>query len=209
MNEFQSNPEIKALLFLNNSECLNEKVYDDFLIKNIGSEVKDNGFETPSFCDRKLRLKEINTLISFVRYIANYKKLCFSLLSGNTVTPFIGAFLATDIRYATADMSFSFAHNKYGLHPSGGLPHFLIKQVGYNKAIELMLSEKISAEKALKLGLINKIVPLDTMLENVLKDIKKIIELPSRTLRRTKRLSNYVRNSLDDYYDFEASLWNL
>jgi len=206
LNEYQSNPEIKALLFLNNLECLNEKVYDKFLIKNVGSEIKDNDFETPNFCDRKLRLKEINTLIRFVRYIANYKKLCFSVLSGNVVTPFIGAFLATDIRYATSDMSFSFAHNKYGLHPSGGLPYFLINQLGYNKAIELMLQKGISAEQALDLELINKVFPNENTLELVIKDIEKLIQYSSCSLRRTKELSSFTRNSLSNYFNKETIL---
>ena len=205
----QRDPNIKALLFINTLESFGEKHYDDFIEESIISFNKNKPEENLDFPDCNERFKEYRILNKFIKYLTKYNKLCFIVLSGGIVTPFFSASLAIDLRYATPDMHFILAHNKYGLHPSGGLPHFLIKQVGYNKAIELMLSEKISAEKALNLGLINKIVPVDNMLENVIKDIKRIIKLPSCTLRRTKRLSNYVRDSLDDYYDFEASLWNL
>jgi len=151
----------------------------------------------------------LNILNRFVNYLSNYNKLCFTVLSGGIVTPFFGISMATDIRYATPEMYFSLAHNKYGLHPSGGLPYFLIHRLGYNKAIELMFSERITAEEALELGLINKIVPKENLLDFVINDIEKITKLSSCTLRRTKQLSAYVRNSLSDYFTYESSLLNL
>ena len=205
----QFDPKIKALLFLNNPECYGEKVYDSFLKEFMLSSKENSDFEKSSFCDDQVRLREINTLNRFVRYLAKYKKLCFTVLSGSIVTPFIGASLATDIRYATPEMFFSLAHNKYGLHPSGGLPYFLTHQLGYNKALEIIFSEKITSKEALELGLINKIVPRENLLEFIINEIKKITQFRSCTLRRTKQLSAYVHNSLSDYFKYEGSLLNL
>ncbi len=106
-------------------------------------------------------------------------------------------------------MYYSIAHNKYGLHPSGALPYFLITQLGYNRAMKIMFSENISAQEALNLGLINKIVSAENMLDEVLSDIKKITQFRSCTLRRTKQLSSYVRESLSDYFTYEETLLNL
>ena len=209
LNTLQFDPTIKALLFLNTPECFGEKVYDSFLKENMLSFKESDDFKIPSFCDDKVRLREINILNRFVQYITNYKKLCFTVLSGGIVTPFFGASLATDIRYATPEMFFSFAHNKYGLHPSGGLPYFLIHQLGYNKALEIIFSEKISSKEALELGLINKIVPRENLLEFTINEIEKITQFSNCTLRRTKQLSAYVRNSLSDYFTYEGSLLNL
>ena len=209
LNTLQFDPKIKALLFLNIPECYGEKVYDSFLKENMLSFEERDDFELPSFCDDKVRLREINILNRFVLYLANLKKLCFTVLSGGIVTPFFGASLATDIRYATPEMFFSFAHNKYGLHPSGGLPYFLTHQLGYNKAMEMIFSEKISSKEALELGLINKIVPRENLLEFTINKIEKITQFSSCTIRRTKRLSAYVRNSLSDYFTYEGSLLNL
>ena len=209
LNSLQDNHKIKALLFLNTPECYGEKAYDSFLKKIMLPFNERNGHEVPNFCEKNARLREINILNRFVKYLANYKKLCFTVLSGSIVTPFFGVSLATDIRYATPEMFFSFAHNKYGLHPSGGLPYFLIHQLGYNKAMEIMFLEKISSKEALGLGLINKIVPGENFLELVIEDIEKITQFSSCTIRMTKQLSACVRNSLSDYFTYESSLLNL
>jgi len=163
----------------------------------------------PKLANRNKRFREINVLNRFVDYIANYNKLCFCALTGDIVTPFIGIALATDIRYATPEMNFSLAHNKYGLHPSGALPFFLVQQVGYSKALELILSENITAEQALELGLIKDIIPTENLLDRVIVDIEKITKHRSYTLRKTKMLSAYTRNSLSDYFTYEETLLNL
>lgn len=209
LNSFESDNQIKAVLFQNTPESYGEKVYESFLKENMlpFNELEDS--ELPNFCNKNVRFRELNVLNRLIRYLVDYKKLCFTVLSGSVVTPFFGASLSTDIRYATPEMYYSLAHNKYGLHPSGALPYFLITQLGYNRAMEIMLSGKVSAQEALNLGLINKIISGENMLDLVLADIKKITQLRSCTLRRTKQLSSYVRESLSDYFTYEESLLNL
>ena len=208
LNSFESDNQIKAVLFLNTSECYGEKVYESFLKENMLPFNELEGFEMTDFCNKNVRFRELNILNRFIRYLVNYKKLCFTVLSGSVVTPFFGASLSTDIRYATPEMYYSLAHNKYGLHPSGALPYFLITQLGYNRAMEIMFSEKVSAQEALNLGLINKIVSGKKVLDLVLSDIKKITQNCSCTLRRTKQLSSFVYESLSGYFEYEASLFS-
>ncbi len=203
LDNLGENHKIKALVFSNEPECLGEKAYDKFLNKIMFHEIKNKDSESSNFDDRNLRIKEIIVLNRFVKYISNFRKLCFTVLRGSIVTPFFGLSLATDIRYTTPETYFSLAHNKYGLHPSGGLPYFLVHQLGHNKAIELMFSERISSKEALELGLINKIIPKDNFLDVVVDDIKKITRLNNSVLSSTKRLSSYARNSLSDYLSFE------
>ena len=209
LNTLHSDKQIKALLFLNEPGCFGEKIYDSFLNDIISTEKEGKDLQVSNINDRHKRSVEIYTLNRFVEYLVNFRKICFTVLSGNIVTPFFGVSLATDIRYATPEMNFLLAHNKYALHPSGGLPYFLIQQIGYNKAMEVLLSEQISSEKALELGLINKIVPSDNFLDVVISDIEKVTKFHSCTLRRTKQLAAYTRNSLSDYFEYEGKLLNL
>lgn len=204
LNKLGSNLNIKALLFINEPDCYGEKAYDKFLRNIMFPETKSDNIEMENFYDTKARYREINTLNRFVKYIANYGKLCFTFLTGCIVTPFFGLSLATDIRYATPKTFFSLAHNKYGIHPSGGLPYFLVHELGYTKAIELMFSENISSKKALKLGLINKIVPEDNYLDIIISDIEKFTKFNNSVLTKTKQLSNFSRNSLSEYLEFEG-----
>lgn len=209
LNTFHSDTQIKALLFLNKPGCYGEKIYASFLDEIILTKTEVEDLQVSNINDRHKRSEELYTLNRFVDYLVNYRKICFTVLSGSIVTPFFGVSMAIDIRYATSEMYFSLAHNNYGLHPSGGLPYFLIQQIGYNRAMEVLLSEQISAEKAFELGLINKIVPSVNFLELVINDIEKITNFKSCTLRRTKQLAIYSRNSLSDYFGYERKLLNL
>ena len=209
LDSLNSNANVKGLLFINRPECLGEEVYDRFIKSINADQPNGHNIRTSFEIDKIRRFKEINILDRFVEYISNYNKLCFVVLSGSVVTPFFGLALATDIRYATSEMNFLLSHNNYGLHPSGGLPYFLIKELGYSKALEIMLSEKVSAKKALELGLISKIVPDDDFLDIVIEDIQKLTKHSNDTLRRTKQLSSYARGSMSDYFGYEASIINL
>lgn len=208
LNSFEVDKKISAVLFRNLPESLGESVYETFLKETMLFFESENT-ELPNFRNENLRFRELNILNRFILHLRDYKKLYFSLLSGGIVTPFFGASLAFDIRYATPEMYFSLAHNKYGLHPSGALPYFLIEQLGYNRAMEIMFSEKVSAQEALNLGLINKIVSGEDALDSVLLEMNKITQLHRCGLRRTKQLSSYLRESLSDYFECEATLLGL
>lgn len=203
LDNLERNHKIKALLYTNEPECFGEKVYDKFLNKIMFEETISNDAESSNFDDRELRIREIITLNRFVKYIKDYKKLSFTALRGSIVTPFFGLTLATDMRYLTPEAYFSLAHNKHGLHPSGGLPYFLVNQLGHNKTIELLFSEKVTAVEALELGLINKIIPEDNFLDKVINEIKMITRFNESVLNSTRKLTSIVQNSLSEYLDFE------
>ena len=205
LDKFQYDPKVKALLIYNTSDALGEKAYDDFL-KKINITFNDsNQYEVPDFSDRNLRFRELYILDDLVERITLYNKPCFSFLTGEVVTPFLGAALATDIRFSTPDLVFSLAHGKYGLHPTGGIPFFLVQDLGYNKAMEILLHEKISAHEALKLGLINDIIEDENPLNVIIPRIQKMIKFRSSTLRKTKTLASYMRKDISNYFKSEGT----
>lgn len=66
---------------------------------------------------------------------------------------------ATDIRIAAKTASFGLSEAKRGLVPGGGSMVRLARQVPYCKAMEiLLLGERIPAEEAWRIGLVNEIV---------------------------------------------------
>ena len=201
--------EIKALLFVNNPGSINDDEYNKFITSILAEENLYAGDDAPNFCEKNVRFREINILNKIVRQIAKFNKLCFVGITGTVVTPFFGASLAADIRYAADNAVFSLVHNKYGLHPSGGLPYFLVQELGHQKALEVQMSDNITAKEAFELGLVNKLFPEKNFMENCINEIKKFIKIRSCTIRNTKRLTSFSRTSLDEYFDFEAGLLNL
>src|SRR5439155_17779977 len=67
---------------------------------------------------------------------------------------------ATDIRVAAEDARFAIAEVKHGLFPMGGSTVRLPRQIPFCNAMEILLTgEQFSAADALRIGLINKVVP--------------------------------------------------
>ena len=66
----------------------------------------------------------------------------------------------TDIRIAGDDARFGLAEVKWSLFPMGGSTVRLPRQISYCNAMEILLTgEQLSAERALQMGLINRVVP--------------------------------------------------
>ena len=71
----------------------------------------------------------------------------------------------TDIRVAGDDARFGLAEVKWSLFPMGGSTVRLPRQISYCNAMEILLTgEQLSAADALRMGLINKVVPPDRVM---------------------------------------------
>jgi len=102
---------------------------------------------------------------------------------------------ACDLAIAGEDAYFTSAYRQLGVTPDGGLTFALPRVVGLRKAIEiLLLSERFDAAEALRLGLVNKVVPLGQLDANVAGWAHTIASGPVQALRNAKRLA---RQSLD------------
>jgi 2-(1,2-epoxy-1,2-dihydrophenyl)acetyl-CoA isomerase len=72
--------------------------------------------------------------------------------------------MACDFAIASETASFNSAYTKIGTSPDGGSTWFLPRVVGMKKATELiMLADNISAQEAMSLGLVNRVVPPDAL----------------------------------------------
>ena len=209
LREAEYDTEVKGLLLLNEPECLGEAAYHAF----IHSILNENGItenkDVPTFIQKNTRFRQINILNRFIGFLAGYHKLVFVGISSTIVTPFMGATLVADMRLASPNGAFSLAHRKYGLHPSGAIPFLLTHYLGHSKAIEIQLSDKILADEAFRLGLVNQILPHDRFTENCTRYIQPFLANYRSTLNTTKRLNNYKNSGLPDYFMHEGSIINL
>ena len=77
--------------------------------------------------------------------------------------------LAADIRLACPTARFGLPEVKWGIYPFGGATSKLVQQIGYVHAMRLLLTaEMIDAGEAVRIGLVNEIVPADELLERTL-----------------------------------------
>ncbi len=209
IKETEGSPDIKALMIINDKGSYGEEEYHNFISKILGSQDHGNQKSPPKFEHKDIRFREINILNRIIKVLSEYRKICFSAINGDIVTPFIGASLSMDIRYATEGTRFVMAHNKYGLHPSGALPFFLSQYIHHSRALEIQFRDEFSVEDAYNLGLVNKIFPKENFRKRCLHEIQHFIRCENSTISVTKRLTNYTRKALPEYFMYEASLLNL
>jgi 2-(1,2-epoxy-1,2-dihydrophenyl)acetyl-CoA isomerase len=116
--------------------------------------------------------------------------------------------LACDLVLAAEEASFVQAFAKIGLVPDTGGSFFLPRLVGLARAIALtMLGEKITATQAVEIGLIHRVCPAATLLEDATKLATQLATQPTVGLGLTKRLLNAsLVNDLDAQLALEAEL---
>src|SRR6185312_1331674 len=127
------------------------------------------------------------------------------LIAVNGVATGAGMDLALmgDIRYAAQSARFAETYVKVGLVPGAGGAHFLPRLVGTAKALELFwTAEFISAEEALRIGLVNKVLPDAELLPHVREVASRIAAGPALAIRLMKRailqgMRNDLRGNLD------------
>jgi len=116
-------------------------------------------------------------------------------VKGETIGAGLGLALAADIRIAASDAVFSFPEAQFGVPPIFGSSQRLYKTVGIGRAKELLFTGRtMNADEALRVGLINKIVPADMLDEEARRLAVQIGGNSLSSLRSIKMLVNYGLN---------------
>jgi methylglutaconyl-CoA hydratase len=105
-------------------------------------------------------LKESLQLAEVLHKIYTLPKATVAMVNGAAIGGGIGFLSACDISVASEDAEFGLSEVKIGLVPAAISP-YVVRRIGEGKAREYFLTGKrISAKKALEIGLINEVVPL-------------------------------------------------
>ncbi len=117
-----------------------------------------------------------------------------------------GIAMAADITYATERARFFLSWTRLSILPDFGSAYFLTRRVGLSIAKELALTAAIiEAEDALRIGLINRVVPHEERSDEVMKLAHKLARRPANILAMTKRWLNTGHQvDLQTFLDLEA-----
>jgi enoyl-CoA hydratase/carnithine racemase len=87
-------------------------------------------------------------------------------VQGWCLTIGIELMLATDVRVAAANTRFAQIEIKRGIYPSGGATIRFVRETGWGNAMRYLLTgDEFSAEEALRIGLVQEVVPPGRQLE--------------------------------------------
>lgn len=109
-----------------------------------------------------------------------------------------------DLTVAADDAVFGELQIRHGFGPPILITPFL---VGLKQAKEiLMLGERISAADALRLGLVNRVVPAEQLMDEAVAIAKKLAALPQKAVRTNKLLVNraYELAGFNEALDYRA-----
>lgn len=107
-------------------------------------------------------------------YIESMNKPVIAAIAGFALGGGCELTLVADVRIAADNAQMGLPEIKLGILPGGGGTQRLPRLVGAGKAKELIFSgDFISAEEALRIGLVNKVVPADQLMSEAKKMAKK------------------------------------
>ena len=94
------------------------------------------------------------------------------------------------------------------LVPDGGLNWLLVHQLGYRRAFQLSIeAERIPAERCLELGLANRVVPADSLLEEAVAWAQSLAKRAPLSIAATKKAMRHATSgSWASTFDVEAPL---
>ncbi len=96
--------------------------------------------------------------------------------------------LAADIRIVAPHATFGLPEVKWAIYPFGGAAAKLVHQIGYAPAMKLLLTaERISAEEAVRIGLVNEVVPADEVLARAVATAELIAANSPKAVQAVKR----------------------
>ncbi len=120
-------------------------------------------------------------------------------VKGETTGAGLGLALAADIRIASTDAVFSFPEARLGVPPIFGSSQRLYKTVGVGRAKELLFTGRtVDAEEALRIGLVNKVVPADALDEEAQ---RLAVQLAGNSLSSLRSIKMLVNFGLNEGYD--------
>lgn len=170
-----------------------------------GQDLKEvtNPEVNPGF--KKILEQHYNPIIMRLRHI---EKPIVAAVNGVAAGAGANIALACDIVVAHEKVTFIQAFSGIGLVPDSGGTFFLPRLVGFQKALALaMLGDKIGAEEAERMGMIYKVLPLESFADDAFAVAEKLAKMPTKGLALTKRLFNEsLTNDLKTQLDLEGKL---
>lgn len=124
-------------------------------------------------------------------YIENMEKPVIAAVNGFALGSGCELAMACDIRIASEKAKFGQPEVKLGLIPGHAGTQRLARLVGVGKAKELIFTgDMIDAQEALRIGLVNRVVSVEALIEEAKGLAKKIMEVSPTAVRIVKTVIN-------------------
>ena len=190
LEDVQSDPNIKVLIFTGEGRAF-----------STGADLKESKDRTvEAYRDYLTQLQETS------RKIIRFEKPIIAAINGYALGSGYELALACDIRIVADEAKIGSPEAKVTSSITGGAFRLIQDLVGPGKARELLFTaEYIDGKEAERIGLVNKSVPLDRLMNEAKEMAKKIAENSSFSLKVIKKGLNMAQGetSLEALMDYE------
>lgn len=152
------------------------------------------------------RLDEEGWVGRWAKMWAGLDKPVIGAINGVAAGAGMSTALACDVRLGSPAARFKSVFIERSLSPDSGLSYFLPRIVGYAAAADIIFtSRNIDAEEALRIGLLNRIVPTESLLDEAVAYAEQMTQWPPMALRMSKRvLQHSIDAGLEEALRYES-----
>ncbi len=171
-NEVKYNPDIWAMVITGNGRAF-----------STGHDLVEMASE------RSERPRRIGSATDFYQFLQEIYKPTISAINGYCLAQGGGIALSCDVRITSDQAQFGWPQVKRGISSTSG-PTILAQRIPLNIAMEmLMTGDFISAERALELNLVNKVVPHEDLMDEAEDMVRKIMANAPLAVRSIKEVA--------------------
>lgn len=170
LQEAEAAPALRAVLIMGHPQ-----------IFTAGNDLDDFMKTPPLLAD--------SSVYQFMMQMVHATKPVVAAVAGPAVGIGTTMLLHCDLVYAAENAKFSMPFSQLGLCPEFASSLLLQQGAGLRRAAEkLLLGEAFLAQEACDMGLVNRVVPVDTLHAFARAQADKLAALPATSVRATKRL---------------------
>ena len=137
---------------------------------------------------------------------AQFDKPVIGAINGVAAGAGLSTALACDVRIGSEHARFKSVFIERNLSPDSGLSFFLPRVVGYAAAADMIFTSRaVGADEALRLGLLNRVVAADALVDVAVAYAEEMAGWPPLALRMSKRVLQHNQDAgLDDALRYET-----
>ena len=152
------------------------------------------------------RLDEDGWVGRWAKMFHRFDKPVIAAVNGIAAGAGMSTALAADLRVGSERARFKAVFLERSLSPDSGMSYFLPRIVGYARAADLIFTSRaVDAEEAYRLGLLDRLVPHDNLLDEAVKLANEMTQWPPLALRVSKRvLQHNFESDIDEAMRYET-----
>ena len=155
------------------------------------------------------KLDDLMWMGRFALALHAFDKPLIAAVNGIAAGGGMGLALAADMRIGSDQTRFKTVFAERALGPDCGVSYFLPRIIGYSRAADLLLTcRMVDADEAWRLGLIDRLVPHATLMDETLAIARQIADGPPLAMRIAKRTLQFGADAtLEEAVRAEAKGW--